>query len=339
MLEPTPGSASAAPPTVYRGRGIHFFSGRVTCPLAGIGTRPGEASNRLVLDPPATEVTIDRTSGRITVRDDHAYDDKTVVADLMFLAYGFSESGERAPFSIHLKVRKAGHKYSVDLHRHLRNQMPMVRADYEPFEVIATDRGRSEVLLDRRRVEQLITKPSFGLRVAKALMAMRDNLDGVAQDPAQPGYRVVDLSVGFGALGLEYMMARAQLISLDAANAPLIAQGSVPEMLRDGAWEMKLTALSEKWLPEVVQRDLFLYGLEELPLLRDVRARGLRKGQTLAFRFSKGSGEIVLDNEAAPLPGALDVARAYIEFHMLGGLIADSAEARARRAAPAPARA
>ena len=89
--------------------------------------------------------------------------------------------------------------------------MPMVRADYEPFEVIATDRGRSEVLLDRRRTEQLITKPSFALRVAKALMAMRDNLDGVAQDPNQPGYRVVDLSVGFGALGLEYMMARAQL--------------------------------------------------------------------------------------------------------------------------------
>jgi hypothetical protein len=102
-------------------------------------------------------------------------------------------------------------------------------------------------------------------------------------------------------------------------------------MLRDGAWEMKLTALSEKWLPEVVKRDLFLYGLEEVPLLRDVRARGLRKGQTLAFRFSKGSGELALDGETAPLPGALDVARAYIEFHMLGGLIAERVEARARR--------
>jgi len=127
------------------------------------------------------------------------------------------------------------------------------------------------------------------------------------------------------------MVARAQLVSLDPANAPLIAQGSVPAMLRDGAWEMKLTALSEKWLPEVVRRDLFLYGLEDIPLLREVRERGLRKGQTLAFRFSKGSGEISLDGDSAPLPGALDVARAYIEFHMLGGLIAESAEAKARR--------
>src|SRR6185503_3031229 len=149
---------------------------------------------------------------------------------------------------------------------------------------------------------------------------------GVAQDPAQPGYRVADLSVGFGALGVEYMIARAQLVSLDASNASLIAQGSVPALLRDGAWEMKLTALSEKWLPDVVKRDLFLYGLEDIPLLREVRARGLRNGQSLGFRFSKGNGELVLDAEAVPLPGALDVARAYIEFHMLGGLLAESVE-------------
>jgi hypothetical protein len=318
-------------PTTYRGRGIHFFPGRVTCPLAGIGSRPDDASNRLVLDDTAAEVTIDRTAGRITVRDDRAYAEKTIVADLMFLADGFSERGERAPFGIHLKVQKTGHKYSVDLHRHLRNQLAMVRAEYEPFEVIAIDRSRSEVLLDRRRTDELVAKPSFALRVVKALMAMRDHTEGVAQDPAQAGYRVADLSVGFGALGLEYMMARAQLVSLDPANAPLIVQGSVPAMLRDGAWELRLTALSEKWLPEVVQRDLFLYGLEEVPLLRDVRARGLRKGQTLAFRFSKGSGELALDGQAAPLPGALDVARAYIEFHMLGGLLAERAEAKARR--------
>jgi hypothetical protein len=329
MLESTTNPPSSR--DVYRTRGIYFFPGRVTCPLAGVGDRAGDASNRLVLDSTKTEVAIDRAAGRITVRDDAKYADKTVVADLMFLADGYAATGERSPFSIHLKVQKTGHKYSIDLHRHLRNQMPMVRADYEPFEVIATDNGRSEVLLDRRRTDELISKPSLALRVVKALMAMKDNLAGVAQDPKSVGYRVADLSVGFGALGFDYMMARAQLISLDPTNAPLIERGSVPDMLREGRWEMKLTALSDKWLPEVVKRDLFLYGLDELPLLRDVRARGLRKDQTLAFRFSAGAGEVALDGVTAPLPGATDVARAYIEFHMLGGLIAEAAEARARR--------
>jgi hypothetical protein len=315
-------------PLRHRTRGVTFFSGRIACPLAGVGSRAGHASNRLVLDDADTEVVIDRRAGRITVHNDRAYPRKTTVADLMFLADGFAASGARTPFAIHLKVQKTGHRYQVDLHRHLRNQAPIVRADYEPFVVTAHDRGAQTVVLDRERTDRLISRPSLALRVVKALMAMTDNLEGVQQDPAVHGYKVADLSVGFGALGLNYMMARAELASLDGNNAPLIERGSVVEMLRDGAWELKLTALSEKWLPEVVQRDLFLYGLDEIPLLEPVRARGLRTGQTLAFRLHQGSGEIALDGQTAPLPGAHDVARAYIEFHMLGGLLAEAAERR-----------
>lgn len=316
--------------TTYNARGIYFFPGRITCPLAGVGSRGEDESNRLVLDDGDTTVEIDRDAGAITVRNDKAYAKKTTVADLMFLADGFASDGSRSPFSIHLKVQKTGHTYGVDLHRHLRNQTAIVRADYEPFVVTAYDGASSVILLDRARTDALISKPSLALRIVKALMAMSDNLDGVTQDPSKPGYRIADLSVGFGALGLNYMMARAQLVSLDPSNKELIERGNVPDMLRDGAWEMRLTALSEKWLPEVVQRDLFLYGLDEIPLLREVRERGLKKGQTLAFRLRKDGGELALDGETSPLPGAHDVARAYIEFHMLGGLLAEAAERRAQ---------
>jgi hypothetical protein len=319
---------SDSTPLRHHTRGITFFPGRVTCPLAGVGSRAANASNRLVLDDADTEVVIDRRAGRITVHNDRAYPRKTTVADLMFLADGFAASGARTPFAIHLKVQKTGHRYQVDLHRHLRNQAPIVRADYEPFVVTAHDGAARTVVLDRERTDRLISRPSLALRVVKALMAMKDNLEGAKQDPAAPGYKVADLSVGFGALGLNYMMARAELGSLDGGNAPLIERGSVVEMLRDGAWELKLTALSEKWLPEVVQRDLFLFGLDEIALLEPVRARGLRAGQTLAFRLHRGDGEIALDGQTAALPGAHDVARAYIEFHMLGGLLAEAAERR-----------
>lgn len=314
----------------YRGRGIHYFAGRVRCPLAGVGSRADDASNRLALEHANTEVTIDRAAGRITVCDERAYRERTVVADLMFLAEGETASGERSPFSIHLKVLKTGHRYSIDLHRHLRKPVRMVRAIYEPFEVVVLDRGRTEVVFDRRRVEQMLGKPALALRLVKALMTLHDHDEG-EPDPGRPGFRVADFSLGFGALGLEYRLLRAQLISLDAANAPLIAQGSLAEMMREGRWELKLTALSEKWLPELVQRDLFMYGLEDVPLLRELRTRGMRKDQTLAFRFSRGFGEIVVDGVAAPLPSALDVARAYAEFHLLGGLLAERAERCGRR--------
>jgi hypothetical protein len=104
----------------------------------------------------------------------------------------------------------------------------------------------------------------------------------------------------------------------------LIARGSLAEMLRDGSWELSIEALTERWLPEIVQRDLFLFGLSDLPVLASVRADGLRVHQTLGFRMLAGEGELRLDDARVPLPGALDVARAYIEFHMLGGLIADA---------------
>jgi hypothetical protein len=78
-----------------------------------------------------------------------------------------------------------------------------------------------------------------------------------------------------------------------------------------------------------VQRDLVLFELDRVPLLHDVRARGLRAGQTLGFRCAGGRGEVVLDGAVAPLPAALDVARAYLEFHMLGGMIAEAATRRA----------
>lgn len=316
--------------STFNARGIYFFDGSVACPFAGIGTRGRFASNRLVLDSSDTTVTIDHAARTITVRDDRKYKDKTTVADLMFLSTGYSATGQALPFSIHLKVQKHGHKYSVDLHRHLRNQAKMVRADYDAYTVTAFDGGHATIVLDKARTDELITEPSLALRLVKALMSMKDHTAGVTQDPGAVGYRVVDLSVGFGALGLDYMMARAQLVSTARDNQPLIERGDVVEMLREGAWELKLMAMSEKWLPEVVIRDLFLYGLDELPLLREVKQRGLKKNQTLSFKFSKGEGSIGLDGTMVPLPNALDIARAYLEFHMLGGLIAEHAETAAR---------
>jgi hypothetical protein len=324
MLEST--TTGPTGPDVYRTRGIYYVPGRVKCPLAGVGARPPDASNRLVVDDEATTVTIDRATGKIDVRNDKSYATKTPVADLLFLADGIAADGRRSPFSIHLKIFKKGHKYEVDLHRHLRNQIPMVRAEYEPFTVTARDGDRSTVLLDRERADKLCTKPSIALRIVKALMAMTDHTEGLQQDPAKPGYRVADLSVGFGALGLNHMMVRAELVSLDAGNARLIERGNVADMLREGAWEMRLSALAEKWLADVVKRDMFLFDLAEIPLLKGVAEHGLRKGQTLAFRISKGVGEVVLDGVAAPLPNTYDVVRSYIEFHMLGGLLAESAE-------------
>lgn len=321
--------APAAPAPIHcRGRSVHYFAGRVRCPLAGIGTRAGDASNRLAIESADTAVTIDRAASRITVRDERAYQDRTILADLLFLAEGETATGEREPFSIHLKVRKHGHRYSIGLHLHRQfgKTARFVRAVYEPFEVLVSDRSRSEVVCDPRRIDQLITRLPLVLRIIKPLLMVRDHDEG-EPDHCKRGYRVADFSLGFSIVGFEHPMVRIQLISLDPINnAPLIETRSIVDMMRMGTWELNMISLSDKWVPKIAQRDIFHYGIEELAALHEIRAHGLRKGQTLGFRFAQGYGEIVVDRVASPMPNALDIARAYAEFHVNGGLIADRAK-------------
>jgi hypothetical protein len=315
----------------YSSRGVYYFQGRVLCPLAGIGSRGPHHSNRLVLDDADTKVSIEHERRLIRVHNDRVYRDKHLIADLMFLASGTTASGRTTPFGIHLKIFKRGQKISLDLHRHLRTSENLTAAEFEPFEVIVTDGHREEKVLEEQRVQALVCRPSWALRVVRSIMALRDNLGSPSQGGAAPDGRVADLSVGFGALGLEWMLARAELMALRGTKQARAAppRPSLAEQLREGAWELKLTALSTRWLPEVIQRDLFLFGLDELPLLARVRERGLERNETLAFRFEGGAGQVLLGQQSTELPGALDVARAYLEFHMLGGLLCDQVESRA----------
>lgn len=303
---------------------IAFVPGRIVCPLAGLGTRGAHDSNRLVVDAPATA---DLRGSSITLHDDRDCPPKTAIADLVYLAEG------PAPFTIHLEVTKTGHDWHVDLHTHEPVRIDRERARYEPIEVFAIDRGRRSVLVDRARLAAAVAHVPLRRRIANKLTTMRDHLDGVAQDPAQVGYRCFDRSVGVGALGAGSFLVRATLTSLAASNAPLIARcaeadaksNDLVELLRDGSWELSLEALTDRWVPELVKRDLELFGLADLPVLADARAGNMRRGRVLAFRCIPGAAEIRLDAATAPFPRALDVAREYLELHMLGGMLAAAA--------------
>ena len=316
--------ASAAASLTYRGPCVTYLPGRVTCPLAGVGRRAADASNRLVIDHAETEVTVDRAAGRITIHDDRDCPPKTVLIDLVWLGQGIDGAGRATPFTIHAEITKTGHAFAIDIHTHEPAKLPRTKIAYEPFELVAVDGGRRTVLVDLKRLAFVASHNPLSRRLSGALTTTRDHLAGVRQDPAAAGYRVVDCSIGIGALGRGLMLVRARITSLAESNAALIARGSLPEMLREGTWELSVEALTERWLPELVQRDLVLFQLADVPLLAPVAKGGLRAGQTLGFRTIAGVGEVRLDDATAPLAGALDAARAYLEFHMLGAIIAEA---------------
>lgn len=319
-------------PETFRGRGVWYFDGTMPCPLAGVGTRDSHASNRLVLEDDRPVATLDRGRRRIDVVTRGPYPEKARVVDVTLLGDAITARGTRTPIAIHLEVYRQGSDWKIDLHRHLRvpDKLVDVEVDFYTVTVDAGDGAGPTTMLDRQTVIDLVKKPSVMHRVIKAMMAMKDHAAKAPGDLTRPGFAVADLEMGFGVPPLAKMLVRAKLTSLVPA-AELAGARSATELLTRGGWELELTALADKYMAAIIQRDLMLFGIEDVPLLAPVKAHGLARGQRLAFRFQGGDGSIHLDDAQAPLPGALDVARAYLEYHMLGGLLAEHAERFARR--------
>jgi hypothetical protein len=312
-------SAALAP--VELRTGIYHFDGKVRCPFAGVGSRGAFASNRVVVGGDAV-VTVDLARNHVLVKDDRSYAALTVLADLTFLADGVTRDGRRIPFSLHLKVQKQGREVSLDFHRHLRTQDKLVDAELEVYDVDVDDGRAVTRVLDRAKAMALITNPPFKHKLIKALMAMK--VKRLPRPGEAPGFAMADLTMGFGLARLGMMLVRAELTSLVPPST--LRALTVPRLLEQGGFDVRITSLSDRWLPEVIKRDLYLFGLDHVPLLAPLRDKGLLKGQTFGFRVTDQAAEVTLDGATAPLDGARDVARAYLEFHMLGGLLAQHAE-------------
>jgi hypothetical protein len=311
----------AQPIERFVGRGVYYFAGSVRCPLAGVGTRGDFHCNRLALDDEHSQVSIDRKTRRISIVNTHSYAKKQIVADFLLLGYGYTATGVRAPVGIHVKLEKKGDSYSTGTHAHPTLREPIVRAEFEPFEVVIRHGSGDEVILNPELALKNIREPSLGLRLASKLLEAWDNLEGVREDPNRPGFVLVDVSFGFGIGGLSQKLLRLQIVSVEGNQAPLINKGVLAEMLRTGVWELRLRALSNLG-GDAFERDLFLLGVDGLPLLRPLAKDGMEKDNMMTIRLRNGRGTVFFGNQGQPLPKAPDVARAYLEFNALGAIVA-----------------
>ena len=168
------GQPVAERPLAFQGRGVYYFAGRVPCPLAGVGKRPPDHSNRVALDDEHTQVIIDRPASRIVVRNDHRYPDKAIIADLMFLAQARTEAGETVPAGVHVKLEKKGDEVEVDLHPHWTVRDKLVSAVLETFDIVQAQRQGDKVLVT-------------GGDLAKRVRGQQDHLPDGGPDPGDQG--------------------------------------------------------------------------------------------------------------------------------------------------------
>jgi hypothetical protein len=318
-------SAQTPPPRSVRpegfsGRGVYYFAGRVQSPLAGVGKRPANHSNRVALDDEHTQVIVDRSAARIVVRNSQRYPDEAVIADLLFLAQGRTKAGELVPAGVHVKLKKEDDKVDVDLHPHWTVREPLATAALEVFEVVLSDGKRDKVVVSHADMAKVAIDNKILYRLMGQLVEVKDHREGAAAPTLARGTALADLSIGAGGRSLNKMFLRAQLMSTDDTNKSLLG-APLPDLLARGAWELRLTAQSSLLSQSTLRRDLFLLGLDRLPVVAEGMKRGLKKGETLSFAFRAGQGTVSWGKASQPLPDALDVARAFLEFNFLGAVL------------------
>ena len=307
-------------PVVMSGRGVHTFG-------------PGE--NRLGLDDDESRVTIDPTRLRITIVNAHVYPSKQIIADLTFLGTAKNDHDTRVPVAVHLKVEKKKTKISLDLHPHWTTRGKLWDADMRPFEVAVSDGTTETVIATKDDLKRVATETKISYSIAGELIEIKDNLEGHRPSLAAGG-ALADLSLGIGSKHLNKMLIRAELRSVDAGNAALAGQ-PMNELLKRGAWQLRLTALSSLLSQETLRRDLFLLGIDRIPVVAAGIARGgLQKGETLAFTFRGGKGRVAWGDKEDDLPDALGVAQAFLKFNFLGALLARQVELASTAVAAAP---
>lgn len=329
------GATAVPTPQVISGRGVTYFDGSIRCPFAGLGTRGERASNRLALDDGESRVTIDQTRRRITVVNTHRYPSEQIIVDLTFLGTAKAESGARVPLAVHLKLEKKKAKISVDLHPHWTTRDKLTAPELEAFEVVYNDGATDKVIATGDDLLRVATESRLKYTIAGALIAVTDNLEGRGPSLAKGG-ALADLSLGFGTRHVNKMLIRAEVRSLDATNAALAGQPTAALLAR-GSWQLRLTALSSLLSQETLRRDLFMLGLDQLPVVAAGIARGgLEKGETLAFTFKNGMGTVSWGDKEEALRAPLDVARSFLEFNFLGGVLAQQVARASATLAGAP---
>ncbi len=323
-------------PQLLRGRGVFYLDGQVRCPLAGVGSRGAQACNRIALDDSDSTARVHAAARRIVFAHPQRTAQTQIVGDLLILAEATTRSGETTPVGVHLKIEKRGDRFSTSVHPHPTTREPIVSAVFEPFTVSVADETGERVVLTPEDTLRAIREPELTARLANLFVQFDDKLENVPLDPLAPDARLVEFDIGVGFKPISLNVARVELRSLDAANAPLITAGAIPEMLAHGAWELRITSLTQFLPREEFDRDFFLLGLDKLPALQPLLRDGLKKGQSLVVGYRHGQGFIGVGSATAPIAAAADVARDYMEFNFVGGLLARQLRHAAQRLPPSP---
>jgi hypothetical protein len=297
------GALTLASAADFAGRGVFNFKSDAGCPFAALAGA-GNDCNRLALDDPETRAALDGAAHTIRFTNTRSYAEKTIVGDVLLQGSGQARGGQRVPLTFHALLSRSGTDWSVSSHAHspMGGEFNDIRID--PYQVVVNEANTDRVVLTADQVIEALARPSLTARLANVLVQVDDNRTDGARD--------ADITIGLGLGKASKSVARARF------HAPAAKGRELAEAMRQGNWTLELQALSGRIPRQVVQRDLFLYGLESQSLLQPLLQRGFRKNEKLVLGAAGGKGFVRYDGQQREFAGADAAARAFLQDSFIG---------------------
>lgn len=285
----------------FSGRGVFNFKSDSGCPFAALAA--GEACNRLALDDADTHAVLDSAAHTIRFTNTKSYREKIIAGDVLLQGSGVALGGQRVPLTFHALLSRSGSDWSVSSHAHSPGGESFSDIRIDPYQVTVNDGSGERVLLTPAQIADTLAKPSLAARLANVLVQVDDNRTDASRD--------ADITIGLGLGKASKAVARARLRAPNAKGRQLADA-------MQGTWMLELQALSGRIPREVVQRDLFLYGLESQSLLQPLLQRGFRKNERLVLGANNGKGYLRYDGQQREFAGADAAARAFLQDSFIG---------------------
>ena len=305
---PAAGAPVATPPAVesFHGHGVFYPDAVTDCPQLGIGTRGPHACLRIGLDDEHSAADLDRANHKIVFRNDGTYKSETIVGDVILPGWSESAKAGRTPVEVHVVVRKKGSSFSTKVYSHVVTHEKPTKVEIENLQVVLSDGKTETVVLTDEKAQKAVIDPGLAAKTAGFLTEITDNLEKASPKEGEPKPTGdITISIGLGPAAKKVM--RVQLFRTGADS------------------ELRLTALSGLVPKYVIQRDLFLYGIEDAAAVADIKKRGLKSGETLVMSVHDGKGTVTFGKLVSDLPDAANSMRDFLETAFVGMVLAHQA--------------
>jgi hypothetical protein len=297
----------AAAPIELSGRGVYHFASASGCPAGGDAAANADC-NRIAVDIPEAKAEVDTTSRQILFSSGPVGKD-IVVGDVLLQGSGIATNGQRVPLSLHVLVRHKGEQWEMETYVHAPVEGNFSQVSMDAYEIVVRDGPHAHTIMAPADVGKLFADPSLRKRLARSVVSVRSS---DSDDPATAGIAV---GLGFGKVSKSLLRAG---FKATGTSSPV----GVDQAFRSGNWEIELDALSSHIPRWVVQRELFLFGLENQPVLRAVQDSGFKKHDVLAFGARDGKGYLRFNGRETPFDGAVGSGYAFMQESFMGLILA-----------------